>query len=156
MRWIHVLVITCLISFSFSLGAQGEPKLPSDKELGAILADFEEYAEKGMRDWETPAMALEEYVGNYRNDVYGQINITEKKEDLVLTIGPNKVEIYLTPWNRDTFSICWPFYNDISIPGGFAQFQANPEGAITGVTINLLNDDGCGVFERTAASSRQD
>jgi len=103
-----------------------------------------------------PAMALEKYVGNYRNDVYGQINITEKKEDLVLTIGPNKVEIYLTPWNRDTFSIYWPFYNDISIPGGFAQFQANPEGAITGVTINLLNDDGCGAFERTAASSRQD
>jgi len=46
-----------------------------------------------------PAMALEKYVGSYRNDVYGQINITEKKEDLVLTIGPNKVEIYLTPWN---------------------------------------------------------
>ena len=64
--------------------------------------------------------------------------------------------MYLTPWNRDTFSIYWPFYNDISIPGGFALFQANPEGTITGITINLLNDDGCGVFERTAASSPQE
>ena len=69
-----------------------------------------------------------------------------------MTIGPNKVEMYLTPWNRDTFSIYWPFYNDLSEPGGFALFQADPEGAVTSVTVNLLNEDGCGVFERIATS----
>jgi len=42
-----------------------------------------------------PAMPSEKYVGDYRNAVYGQINITEKNGGLVLTIGPNKVEIYL-------------------------------------------------------------
>ena len=99
-----------------------------------------------------PATPLEEYAGDYRNAVYGQINIAEKKGGLVLSIGPNKVEMYLTPWNRDTFSIYWPFYNDLSEPGGFALFQADPKGVITSVTVNLLNEDGCGVFERITTS----
>jgi len=68
MRWKNVLIITCLISFFSSLGAQGEPKLVSDKELGAILANFEQYAEKSMRDWETPGMAVTIVRGN--NIVY--------------------------------------------------------------------------------------
>jgi len=102
-----------------------------------------------------PPMPLEEYAGNYRNAVYGQINITEKNGGLVLTIGPNKVEMHLTPWNRDTFSIYWPFYNDLSEPGGFALFEADPKGAVTSVTINLLNEDGCGVFERITISPRK-
>ncbi len=99
-----------------------------------------------------PPMPLEKYVGNYRNDVYGEINITEKNGGLVLTIGPNKVEMYLTPWNRDTFSIYWPFYGDAGDPGGFAWFETDPEGTVTDVTVNLLNEDGCGVFERITTS----
>jgi hypothetical protein len=100
-----------------------------------------------------PVMSLQKYIGDYQNAVYGKMDISEKEGGLVLTIGPNKVEMYLTPWNRDTFSIYWPFYNDISEPGGFALFQADPEGAVTSVTVNLLNEDGCGVFERIATSS---
>ena len=41
MRWIHILIVACLACFSFSLGAQGEARLPSDKGLQAILTDFE-------------------------------------------------------------------------------------------------------------------
>ena len=99
-----------------------------------------------------PPMPLGKYVGDYRNDVYGEINIAERSGGLVLTIGPKKVEMYLTPWNRDTFSIYWPFYGDVGEPGIFAWFEADPEGTVTGVTVSLLNEDGCGVFQRTAAS----
>jgi len=102
-----------------------------------------------------PAMLLEKYVGDYRNAVYGQINIAEENGDLVLTIGPSKVRMYLTPWNRDTFSIYWPFYGNVGEPGAFAWFEADPEGAITGVTVNLLNEDGCGAFERVTTSPRK-
>ncbi|MBA7667667.1 hypothetical protein ES703_75764 [subsurface metagenome] len=102
-----------------------------------------------------PPMPLEKYVGNYRNDVYGEINIAERSAGLVLTIGPKKVEMYLTPWNRDTFSIYWPFYGDVGDPGGFALFQADPKGVITSVTVNLLNEDGCGVFEQITTSPRK-
>jgi len=99
-----------------------------------------------------PVMSLQKYVGDYQNAVYGKIDISEKEGGLVLTIGPNKVEMYLTPWNRDTFSIYWPFYNDISEPGGFALFQADPEGAMKSVTVTPLNEDGCGVFEPITTS----
>jgi CubicO group peptidase (beta-lactamase class C family) len=95
-----------------------------------------------------PAMPLENYTGDYRNDVYGRIAIAGENENLVLTIGPKKVKMYLRPWNRDTFSIYWPFYNDVSEPGAFASFHVGHEGAVTGVTIDLLNEDGCGVFTR--------
>ena len=95
-----------------------------------------------------PAMSLENYSGDYRNDVYGTINITKKDDDLVLTIGPKKVEMYLKSWNRDTFSIDWPFYNDLSDPGMFATFEVDPKGEVTNLTINLLNEDGCGIFEK--------
>ena len=103
-----------------------------------------------------PPMPLGKYVGDYRNDVYGEINIAERSGGLVLTIGPKKVEMYLTPWNRDTFSIYWPFYGDVGDPGIFAWFEADPEGTVAGVTVNLLNQDGCGVFQRTAASPPRD
>jgi len=58
MRWKNILVIICLVSFFSSLAAQGEPKAASEKDLAVILASFEQYAEKSMRDWETPGMAV--------------------------------------------------------------------------------------------------
>ncbi len=58
MRWINILIVVCLACFSFSLNVRSEVKVPSDKELQAMLVDFEEYAEKSMRDWETPGMAV--------------------------------------------------------------------------------------------------
>ena len=100
-----------------------------------------------------PAMSLENYSGDYRNDVYGKINIAKRNKNLVLTIGPRKVKMHLKPWNRDIFSIYWPLYNDVSEPGVFASFQVGPEGAVTGLTINLLNEDGCGVFKKVITSS---
>ena len=60
--------------------------------------------------------------------------------------------MYLTPWNRDTFSIHWPFYGNVGDPGVFAWFEADPEGTVISVTVNLLNEDGCGVFKRITTS----
>ncbi len=143
------------LAFRFLDMYLGNPDVDWSREM---LASMKE----GMKRVETelpvppedalPAMSLQKYVGDYQNAVYGQINISEKKGGLVLTIGPDKVEMYLTPWNRDTFSVYWPFYNDISEPGVFALFEADPEGTVTGVTVNLLNEDGCGVFERITTS----
>ncbi len=101
-------------------------------------------------------MPLENYIGNYRNEGYGDISITEKNGDLILTIGPKSVEMYLTPWNRNTFSVFWPFYGEVGDPGVFAWFEADVEGMVTKVTVDLLNEDGCGVFQRVPASSPRD
>ena len=99
-----------------------------------------------------PPMPLAKYVGDYHNDVYGTINIAETNGGLVLAIGPKRVEMYLTPWNRDTFSVFWPLYGDEGDPGVFAWFEADVEGTVTSVTVDLLNKDGCGVFQRAPAS----
>jgi len=121
---------------------------------GEMLAEMKQAQKKARSELPVrpksplPAMSLKEYAGDYHNDVYGKITITKKRGGLVLTIGPKKVEMYLTPWNRDTFSISWPLYNEKSDAGLFASFQVDPAGKIMGVTINLLNEDGCGVFRR--------
>ena len=99
-----------------------------------------------------PPMPLAKYVGDYLNDVYGEINIAERSGGLVLTIGPKRVEMYLTPWNRDTFSVSWPFYGEVGDPGMFTWFEADIEGTVTSVTVSLLNEDGCGVFQRVSTS----
>jgi len=146
------------LAFRFFDMYLGSPDVDWSREM---LAQMKEAMKKAEAELPVPpenplsTMPLEKYVGDYRNNVYGQINITEKNGGLVLTIGPSKVEMYLTPWNRDTFSIYWPFYGHAGDPGGFALFQADPEGAITSVTVNLLNEDGCGVFERITTSSRK-
>ena len=99
-----------------------------------------------------PPMPLQNYIGDYRNHVYGEISIAEKSEGLVLTIGPKRVEMYLTPLNRDTFSVFWPFYGKVGDPGLLASFETDPEGTAIKVTVNLLNEDGWGVFQRVSAS----
>ncbi len=100
----------------------------------------------------SPPMPLAKYVGDYRNDAYGEISIAERSGGLVLTIGPKRVEMHLTPWNRDTFSVFWLFYGEVGDPGAFAWFEADVEGTVTSVTVNLLNEDGCGAFQRVPVS----
>ena len=144
------------LAFRFFDMYLGNPDVDWSTEMLATMEEGMKKAEAGLPvppEDALSAMPLEKYVGDYRNTVYGQINISEKKGGLVLTIGPNKVEMYLTPWNRDTFSVYWPFYGDVGDSGVFAWFEADPEGTVTGVTVNLLNEDGCGVFERITISS---
>jgi hypothetical protein len=146
------------LAFTFLDMYFGNPDVDWSREMLVKMKEVMKKAEAELPvppEDALPAMSLQKYVGDYQNAVYGQINISEKGGGLVLSIGPNKVEMYLTSWNRDTFSIYWPFYNDSSDPGGFALFQADPEGMVTSVTVNLLNEDGCGVFERITTSPRR-
>ncbi|WP_051998748.1 serine hydrolase [Gordonia rhizosphera] len=52
-----------------------------------------------------PAQPLSDYVGNYRNDVYGPAVVRESDGTLVLGMGPNGVTTHdLTHWDGDTFT----------------------------------------------------
>jgi len=79
-----------------------------------------------------PALPLERYVGNYSDQIYGRINISQENESLVANAGPGNVKIFLTPWNRDTFSISEP---EISDQKGFAQFQIGPDGQANSMEV---------------------
>lgn len=147
------------LAFRFFDMYLGNPEVDWSTQMLATMKEGIKRTEAALAsppDHPFPPMPLAKYVGDYRNDVYGEINISERSGGLVLTIGPKRVEMYLTPWNRDTFSVFWPFYGNVANPGGFASFEAAPEGTVTKVTVDLLNEDGCGVFQRVPASPPRD
>ena len=117
-----------------------------------MLAKDKELAEKQQSEIPLqpqppfPPMPLAKYTGDYHNDVYGKITITENSDGLVLVVGPKKSTMSLKPWNRDTFSVYCPFYDGASDPGWFASFRVAPAGSVTGLTVNVLDEDGCGFF----------
>ena len=95
-----------------------------------------------------PPMPLSEYAGAYSNEVYGRIDVSIVDGKLSLVIGPRKVKAALTPWDKDIFTTHWN-YPDPDLESSFAVFQADPQGKVTGLTLNCLNqDDDLGVFKR--------
>ena len=94
------------------------------------------------------AMPLGNYAGSYSNAVYGGISVSVIDEKLTVVMGPRKVKITLSHWDRDVFTTHWPT-SDSDLELGFASFQTNPEGKVTGVTLDSLNQgDDLGVFSR--------
>src|SRR5262249_6982206 len=53
-----------------------------------------------------PSVKLEKYVGKYRNEIYGDIDIGLNAGALSFTFGPQRVA-ELSHWNYDTFKLNW-------------------------------------------------
>jgi len=86
------------LAFRFFDMYLGSPDVDWSREMLAQMKETMKKAEANLPvrpEDPLPPMSLEKYVGDYRNDVYGQIDITEKNGGLVLAIGPNKVKMYL-------------------------------------------------------------
>jgi CubicO group peptidase (beta-lactamase class C family) len=83
----------------------------------------------------SPAMPMSSYVGNYSNDLFGSFNIMAQDSGLIITAGPSRTQIFLSPWSRDTFKASVP---DISDQAGFAVFQMDPEDRAKSMTIDLF------------------
>jgi hypothetical protein len=91
-----------------------------------------------------PPMALEKYAGTYHNDVYGDVLVDKKENTLEITVGPDKFKILLKHWDRDMFS---------SIVLGEetkadVAFTTGADGSVNAMTVNSINQDGCGVFQK--------
>lgn len=85
----------------------------------------------------SPELPLDKYAGSYRNEIYGQINVTARENSLVATAGPVGMQIVLKPWNRDIFSASIPdFLND----AGLASFYIGPEGRADSVSLDAFDD----------------
>jgi hypothetical protein len=111
----------------FDLYFGNPPKDYSGKALNQTK-EAEEQANASIPKQPTPpdpALPLERYVGNYSNQTYGRINISQESGSLVVTAGPRNVKILLTPWDRDTFRTSEP---ELSDQKGFARFQIGPDG----------------------------
>jgi CubicO group peptidase (beta-lactamase class C family) len=98
----------------------------------------------------SPLLALHRYAGVYRNAVYEDVTVTAENGSLTVLLGPARFALSLAHWDRDVFVYSVPLFGDDS--EGFVRFAQAADGSITQMTIDLLEDDGCGVFERDDAS----
>lgn len=97
----------------------------------------------------TPALPLEKYVGDYANDIYGTITVSQKDRRLLITVGPKKVIITAQPFDRDIFALSWELYTQPE-DVGLARFDINPDGVAGTLNIEALDGDGGGVFQKAA------
>jgi CubicO group peptidase (beta-lactamase class C family) len=131
-------------------GSIGNDWYPFVQGIVAAGAEEENYSE--IADWAAPpadaASALSDasYVGMYRDDFYGGIEIAAGSAGLVLRIGPAPLEFPLTHYTRDTFS--WqPIGENALGPSGLT-FLVGPDGSATAFHDEYLAKHGPGLIER--------
>jgi hypothetical protein len=94
------------------------------------------------------AMPLNRYAGKYFNEIYSSVNISVIDNKLVMEIGPKKVKLSLIHWEKDIFSVNGP-KSIFEHESGFASFQVDPQGKVSSVILDFLNqDDDLGIFKR--------
>lgn len=97
----------------------------------------------------SPALPAEKYTGDYSNDAYGTITVSQKDGDLTVTVGPKKTRIALSHFDRDIFTSSWNVFIEPE-DGGPVRFDIGPDGSAGSLTIQALDSDGCGTFKRVA------
>ncbi|MFA5355929.1 MAG: serine hydrolase [Candidatus Omnitrophota bacterium] len=93
------------------------------------------------------ALPLEQYAGEYENDVYGKIDVAAEDKGLLIMIGPLKTELRLAHFDKNDFQGIFPDL-DITETPTFVRFDVEPDMSIAGLTIEAINEDGCGVFRK--------
>jgi hypothetical protein len=95
-----------------------------------------------------PALSNDAYVGSYDNDLYGQIEIRAKGDDLLLLLGPEKkLAFLLKHFDRDVFS--YQPVGEMAAGPASVTFTIGADGKASSVTIENLNVTGQGIFLRT-------
>lgn len=96
---------------------------------------------------------LDQYVGTYNNEVYGDVIVAKNGDHLMLTIGPKKIKWSLMPCKKNIFKAYWQNFSNLDIPIFFGKdklikFIPNSKAAntISKMQVNYLNGDGSGVF----------
>ena len=147
----YVTELPELLAFRFFDQYAGKPA----KDLSAEALAESEKMKKGEKARKPvapqnplAAMPLEKYVGDYSNNVYGKINISVVDGKLTVVMGPKKEKLALQHWDKDIFAMHW-LSDGLGSEFGFAIFQVEPQGKVTRVTLDSLNqDDELGIFKR--------
>ena len=90
-----------------------------------------------------PSRPLSAYVGTYRNEYYGRIEITEQSKSLWMRLPANGALYCLSHWDGDTFTYRFEAEQGIGTRGVKFTFGATPR-----VLIENLALEGNGVFTR--------
>lgn len=94
----------------------------------------------------SPALPPDVYVGSYRNDFFGDIEIVARKGGLVLRQGPKRTAFPLKHWDRDVF-LYQPVGESAAGLSGVT-FTVGPDRKARQVVIENLDILGLGVFTR--------
>jgi CubicO group peptidase (beta-lactamase class C family) len=86
-----------------------------------------------------PSLSLENYAGNYTDEMYGDMKVTFENGKLKAKFGPY-FNGTLEHWHYDTFRVIW----EDEVQGqGFINFKLNSQGK-----VDLMNVEGLGEFKR--------
>lgn len=98
----------------------------------------------------SPALPTQSYTGKYTNAYYGDIEIIEQEESLVLLIGPRKMRFLLRHVDRDNF-IYQPT-GEMATGSSVVSFQVGPDGRASAVNLEYLDANGQGRFIRATTT----
>ena len=89
-----------------------------------------------------PAAPLSEYVGSYRNDFLGLVEVVEEDGQLVAVVGPDRMPFTLEHYDGDEFS--WQFVGENAGARSAVVFASTAEGPASAVTLETFARDGEG------------
>ena len=89
-----------------------------------------------------PSLALANYAGTYRSEMYGDVTVAEENGRLVLRMipAPNFVAD-LEHWHYDTFQIKWRPSVAYNFPRGFVTFTIDKDGKTDQLKMDQPNND---------------
>jgi len=87
-----------------------------------------------------PSLPLEDYVGIYEDQMYGQAEVSLKNGQLQMVFLPAKKVFYssMEHWHYDTFQVK---FNDPFLPAGYITFSFDSKRNIEGFKIDLMSND---------------
>lgn len=112
----------------------------------AALGEFEGFDYSKSPESRSPALKNDSYIGNYRNDFFGEIAIVEKRGELAIVLGPEKKPFPMKHYDRDTFTYEAEGENAVGSSG--ITFTIGSDGKAADVLVENLNVRGEGAFKR--------
>lgn len=92
-----------------------------------------------------PAKPLQTYVGHYENPYFGPADIALKNNQLILTIGPAKVQLVMRHWDGQTFAVMPR--NENAPAGSRSSVKFSLDGrTVKAFTVNYLDKNGLGTW----------
>jgi len=89
-----------------------------------------------------PARALSTYIGTYRNDYFGPIQVVDQGGALAILIGSRPMALPLSHWDADVFT--FTLVNENANPGTISKVSFLSDR----VTLEYYDEDGLGTFVR--------
>ncbi|MFI0432382.1 MAG: serine hydrolase [Candidatus Nanopelagicales bacterium] len=114
-----------------------------------FLTNTSSLADKQAPTSPVPSPPLADLVGTYSNDFFGPQQVVERNGALVLVLGPKKLEIPMTHWDGNTYSIT-PVGENLNFISAVEFTVPAGGGAATQVKVEALNGYGQGTLTRAS------